>query len=328
KFILLPFSTIYNVKTRENKVEHCVNFRSKHRMPTISSYANDISINQTQKYFSDQNARLDNVILSNVTLFVNRLDSDQSVIPYEYHHFDFCLGNENESPVENLGQVLFGERIRPSVYEISFLKEEPCKSLCKKTYSMNNKDDQFKLTQLAKGMMLNYYHHWYAFLNLPLIIDNMPVTFCVKQLAQHQNTCMTGFPMGCYVTQDRRPKDGCGIDPSRYNKPNTFYLFNHVDLTVEYRDMSVDWNMMEENSGGRIVAIKVEPRSIQHLGDKLDCSSDAPPLEIPESPKEGSTLDITYSYSIKFQKSNIKWSSRWDYILESIPQSNIQWFRQ
>jgi hypothetical protein len=28
-----------------------------------------------------------------------------------------------------------------------------------------------------------------------------------------------------------------------------------------------------------------------------------------------------------FQKnSNVKWSSRWDYILESMPHTNIQWF--
>ena len=35
--------------------------------------------------------------------------------------FDFCLGSEDESPVENLGQVLFGERIRPSPYKVSKL---------------------------------------------------------------------------------------------------------------------------------------------------------------------------------------------------------------
>lgn len=35
-----------------------------------------------------------------------------------YFSFDFCVGSEDESPVENLGQVLFGERIRPSPYEV------------------------------------------------------------------------------------------------------------------------------------------------------------------------------------------------------------------
>jgi hypothetical protein len=34
------------------------------------------------------------------------------------YSFDFCVGSEDESPVENLGQVLFGERIRPSPYKV------------------------------------------------------------------------------------------------------------------------------------------------------------------------------------------------------------------
>lgn len=38
-------------------------------------------------------------------------------------------------------------------------------------------------------------------------------------------------------------------------------------------------------------------------------------------------LDITYSYSVYFVRNNdVKWSSRWDYILESMPNMNIQWF--
>lgn len=34
--------------------------------------------------------------------------------------FDFCTTDESESPVENLGQVVFGERIRPSPYKASW----------------------------------------------------------------------------------------------------------------------------------------------------------------------------------------------------------------
>lgn len=33
--------------------------------------------------------------------------------------FDFCTTDESKSPTENLGQVLFGERIRPSGYNVS-----------------------------------------------------------------------------------------------------------------------------------------------------------------------------------------------------------------
>ena len=83
-------------------------------------------------------------------MFVNRLDSVESVLPFEYTQyalnvltffclysfindslfffssnfsFDFCQASEDEkSPSENLGQVVFGERIRPSPYKVNRLK--------------------------------------------------------------------------------------------------------------------------------------------------------------------------------------------------------------
>lgn len=93
---------------------------------------------------------------SDVKLFVNRLDSEESVIPYEYSHFDFCQAEEDESPVENLGQVVFGERIRGSPYNISFLRNEECKVLCKKSYDTSRKEDLSRLDVLVKGMIKNY----------------------------------------------------------------------------------------------------------------------------------------------------------------------------
>lgn len=67
---------------------------------------------------------------SDVKLYVNRLNTEESVIPYEYHHFDFCTIDEEDSPVENLGQVVFGERIRPGPYKIEFLKDINCQKVC------------------------------------------------------------------------------------------------------------------------------------------------------------------------------------------------------
>ncbi|VDN01186.1 unnamed protein product [Thelazia callipaeda] len=251
---------------------------------------------------------------SNVSLFVNRLDSDQSVIPFEYHSFDFCIGSEKESPVENLGQVLFGERIRPSPYKISFNEPQQCTLLCEREYKDGDSDAEKRIRLLRKGMKLNYQHHW--------ILDNMPMTFCfINQ--QNQNVCTTGFPMGCYVTSDGKPKDACVLD-SRYRLPDSYYIFNHVDILIEYRDMSRDPNFLEEHLGGRIIRIKVQPRSIEHkASDKLDCSLNAPPFAIKaaEKPKK-----IIYTYSVVWETTKVKWSSRWDYILDSVPHSNIQWF--
>lgn len=67
---------------------------------------------------------------SDILTFVNRLNTEESVIPYEYHHFDFCPIHEENSPVENLGQVVFGERIRPGPFKIKFLKDVKCQQVC------------------------------------------------------------------------------------------------------------------------------------------------------------------------------------------------------
>jgi len=52
----------------------------------------------------------------------------------EYEHFDFCQSSEDASPVENLGQVVFGERIRSSPYKLDFNTNEQWKIACVKKY--------------------------------------------------------------------------------------------------------------------------------------------------------------------------------------------------
>jgi transmembrane 9 superfamily protein 2/4 len=38
-------------------------------------------------------------------------------------------------------------------------------------------------------------------------------------------------------------------------------------------------------------------------------------------------VQIPFTYSIKFKRNNdVRWASRWDYILKSLPQTRIQWF--
>uniref|UniRef100_A0A803STZ6 Transmembrane 9 superfamily member n=1 Tax=Anolis carolinensis TaxID=28377 RepID=A0A803STZ6_ANOCA len=249
------------------------------------------------------------VQLSQIELFVNRLDSVESVLPYEYDAFDFCQDATEKRPSENLGQVLFGERIASSPYKFTFNEEEKCKAVCIKSYDPTKAEDKNKLSFLKKGMQLNYQHHW--------IIDNMPVTWCYD-VEDGQKYCNPGFPIGCFVASDGRAKDACIIS-SEFNKKNTFYLFNHVDITITYHSGK------DENwPGARLVTARLEPKSYKHTDmNKLTCEES--PMEIPAD--FTSKLDLIYSYSVKFEENNnIKWASRWDYILESMPHTNIQWF--
>lgn len=128
---------------------------------------------------------------SEVKLYVNRLDSIQLAIPFEYSHFDFCQANKEESPVENLGQVVFGERIRSSPYKINFLDDVNCKELCTKTYDLNQRDDREKLNVITNAILRNYQHHF--------IIDNMPLTFCYP-VQDDQQYCSNGFPIGQFFS--------------------------------------------------------------------------------------------------------------------------------
>lgn len=239
------------------------------------------------------------------------------MIPFEYHHFDFCRGDETNSPIENLGQVVFGERIRQGPYKIEFLKPVECEKVCTKTYNRGDLESDRRLMVLKKGISLNYQHHW--------ILDNMPVTLC--QLDRGKQYCSTGFPMGCLVRHNPSEGDsGCLIEP-RYLQQGNYYPYNHVDLKITYHSaLNQQWGMNLGHSGGRIISVKVNPRSIAHPSEtKLDCRSNIP-IGIP-SKLTDEKLKIIYTYSVSFEENDqIKWSSRWDYILESMPHSNIQWF--
>jgi len=247
---------------------------------------------------------------NSIQLFVNRLDSVESVLPYEYDVFDFCKDDKEKRPSENLGQVLFGERIETSPYKFNFNEKVTCKEVCTKSYKKGEEGDAAKLEFLKRGMQLNYQHHW--------IVDNMPVTWCYD-VEDAQKYCNPGFPIGCLVTSDGRAKDACVIN-SEFNKKNTFYVFNHIDIKISYHS-----GANEGWTGARLVAATLEPKSIQHKDPKNPKCDGGVPTELPG--EFDSDVQITYTYSVSFEENNdIKWASRWDYILVSMPHTNIQWF--
>uniref|UniRef100_A0AAQ5WW22 Transmembrane 9 superfamily member n=1 Tax=Amphiprion ocellaris TaxID=80972 RepID=A0AAQ5WW22_AMPOC len=184
-----------------------------------------------------------------IQLFVNRLDSVESVLPYEYDVFDFCKDAKEMRPSENLGQVLFGERIESSPYKFNFKQDIKCKAVCTKNYHKGNQEET-----------------------------------------------------------------------AEFNKKNTFYVFNHVDIKITYHSGTTEgWR------GARLVAATMEPKSIKQVDEKtLNCET-GNPMEIPG--EFDNDMSVVYTYSVQFTEDNsIKWASRWDYILVSMPHTNIQWF--
>jgi len=258
----------------------------------------------------------------NIPVFVNRLDSVESVLPYEYNHFDFCSSSDDHPPSENLGQVLFGERIHSSAYNFTFQDDQTCKVVCTKSYEPKKTEDKTSLDFLRRGVLLNYQHHW--------IVDNMPVTWCYDveggTADKNEQFCSTGFPVGCYVTEKRERKDACVISHA-YSQPNTYYLFNHLKFTVTFHKPKAnggEWaSQTLPPSAGRIVKVKVKPESYKNEQSCKD-GADAP-MGIPA--KDGGKIDVPYMFSVSWKEdTTTKWSTRWDYILDSMPHTNIQWF--
>ncbi|GAU91034.1 hypothetical protein RvY_03364-2 [Ramazzottius varieornatus] len=262
---------------------------------------------------------------NNVRVFVNRLNSEHSVIPYEYHYFDFCIvPDEYEgSPVENLGQVVFGDRMRPSPYLLDFGVARECVSVCRKEYNLKDAGDQEKLRKLKSGISLNYQHHW--------IVDNLPITWCYQVPTINgegsETYCSTGFPMGCYISRDGTPRYPCPIQSEALTKKQEgYFVYNHVDLVVMYNPTESDESGTAASA--RIIRVDVEPRTVDHaasakLGNACDRSS-AKPLAIVDT---GDKFALNFTYSVRFvENKEVRWSSRWDYILDAQPQSKIQWF--
>ena len=62
-----------------------------------------------------------------VDLKVNKLTSTKTQLPYSWYSLQFCKPEEVINQAENLGEVMRGDRIENSPYDIRMNTEESCK---------------------------------------------------------------------------------------------------------------------------------------------------------------------------------------------------------
>lgn len=147
--------------------------------------------------------------------------------------------------------------------------------------------------------------------------------------------------MGCYVTPEGQRQDACTLKVMQkaMNQRDTPYIFNHLEFSIYYHGAEAsDWgqSLPVPQRAGRIVRVNVSPFSVDH---KTQAEHGGNPCghnhdDLPKGIRGKSlrrelkgTETINYTYSVVWvERNDIKWSSRWDYILESSPQANIQWF--
>ncbi|WZN62081.1 endomembrane protein [Chloropicon roscoffensis] len=238
-----------------------------------------------------------------VNIKVNKLSSVKTQLPYEYYHLPFCKPDKIVNSAENLGEVLRGDRIENSMYQIEMRMDEHCKFLCSVAIETKKTAQKFE-KYIKNGYRVN------------MILDNLPVAM-VRYKTDNTRTVKTyerGNPIG-FVDKfvEGKKKDEVG---GKSKGKSSVFINNHLRFTILYhRDAETDLS--------RIVGFEVEPFSVDHnYDDPLDPMH--PKLNTC-NPSEGTYVthdmepmrvfrgaNVVFTYDVIFKPSTIKWASRWD----------------
>jgi transmembrane 9 superfamily member 2/4 len=242
---------------------------------------------------------------------VNSIKSVNTAIPYDFYSLMVCRPDTPKgkihSEAENIGELLWGDSIKPSRYLLQVQREVTCTKLCTTKPKSDNVEKRTgiskPLRKLKRRIDDGYRGH--------MIADNLPVSEVYIWAGSERGLYYRrGYPLGI---------------PG--NKTNPTLVHNHLALTVRVH---------RHEGGWRVVGFEVVPYSVR--SDKIDseCGSNPdfdpekfPPQELTITPPTQAPKSISWSYSVHWlEDRDVAWSSRWDHYLRSSDASaaNIHWF--
>jgi transmembrane 9 superfamily protein 2/4 len=122
-----------------------------------------------------------------VELKVIKLDSTQTLLPYRYYDLPFCRPDKVKDMADNLGEILVGDRIENSLFDLDALVNVRCKKLCVKRYTKAD------MERFRSFIVDNYRAHW--------MIDGLPAAYNKHMVLQEKDGTTIplyseGFPIG------------------------------------------------------------------------------------------------------------------------------------
>ncbi|XP_022089559.1 transmembrane 9 superfamily member 4-like isoform X3 [Acanthaster planci] len=228
-----------------------------------------------------------------------KLTSTKTQLPYEYYTIGICPPSLDKIiyKSENLGEVLRGDRIVNTLYKVPMKQNKPCHVLCNVKYTK----DQAKM--VADRIKEDYSVH--------LIADNLPAATEVRAKTEEEPAQYAhGYKLGYMV--DKVP-----------------YINNHLIMNMKYHTVPGENG---ESDSYRVISFDVAVRSVEN-GQITQGKDD---ICVFKEKKDGETVpvqpfvgdketEITFSYEVNWQESNIKWASRWDTYL-NMTDVQIHWF--
>jgi transmembrane 9 superfamily protein 2/4 len=222
-----------------------------------------------------------------------KMTSSHTQLPYEYYSLPFCQPKEGVIyKTENLGEILRGDRISTTAYDVQMNVGYDCRVLCGKRESPTTFDTAASAT-VQYRIEQEYFIH--------LIVDNLP--------------CATQFQMPDTLEVQYEPGFRVG-----FVREGKAYINNHLNLILSYHH--------SEDDIYRVVGFRVETASVAK--DRLSINDDGKTCSIKDSSgfqqvKKSEPTELFFTYSVKWEQSEIRWASRWDIYL-SMADVQIHWF--
>ena len=258
--------------------------------------------------------------------------SDNTQLQYAYYDLPFVCpasGKKHAGVASgrgvslNLGEVLRGDRIMTSDYDLAMGQDKECSFLCSQTI------DRAGVKRARKLIEDGYVVEW--------IVDNLPGATSFVTVDRSQKYYAAGFKLG---SKEVSPITG----------QMKHLINNHLTLVLRWRPAP---GRAGEHGGKVIVGFEVYTKSIgpgdrEASGCPRDVRNPKDDMELwirpnntliankypsasylPEEDEldDGATLTIPYSYSVYFREdTRVEWSNRWDmYFKNQEESSRIHW---
>ncbi|PWU91609.1 hypothetical protein C4B63_42g220 [Trypanosoma cruzi] len=225
-----------------------------------------------------------------IPVMVSSLTSKAKVMPMPWRSVAQCSLKKKKRYRRNIGQLLFGDQLEESPYEVAVLKNATCVPLC--TVTMTPKDQKY-FSKLIEGRYRGN-----------LYVDDLPglVNITFKKGGARVNM---GYNLG-YLNS--------------FSGPGKAVVNNHLIFTISYHPVESPFNL--EGRTYRIVQFQITPTSVHYnnaICDPTDLLNGGPQLLSDDR--------ISYSYSVHWVESPLTWSTRWDVFMKmTTRESKVHWF--
>ncbi|KAK3068059.1 hypothetical protein LTR53_014664, partial [Teratosphaeriaceae sp. CCFEE 6253] len=269
-----------------------------------------------------------------IPLFVNKVYSDNTQLQYAFSELPFvCPASGRQRPgtglisgsniALNLGEVLRGDRIMVSDYELEMGTDDEVHYLC------SQKIDRAGLRRAQEIVKDGYVAEW--------IVDNLPGATSFVTVDKSRKYYAAGFKMGYE-------------EASITTGQPRYFLNNHVTLVIRYhpapgkdgqlgKKVIVGFEVYaksveaENRDAGGLPADLHDPRPLELTMSRnvtnttLPRDVDSFVLQQWDGSAEDATLTIPYTYSVYFrEEEKIEWADRWDlYFVNQDESSKIHW---